>query len=168
MRPGWALPSPRGQRCSHDSRQLSSRRLPPPPAARPCHPVVHPVIAELGLTRHHQEFTCVRPSDLSLARLLPRTEQGPLGFSLELRTPAGRTYRRTSRREPISNTDQELHIRHNRPPICELTRCARPHVAHCQNLWIGGFQATSDPAVSSSGGMGSGVMSVGRSSSLPI
>jgi hypothetical protein len=39
---------------------------------------------------------------------------------------------------------------------------------NCQNLWIGGFQATSDPAVWLSGGIGSGVMSVGRSSSLPL
>lgn len=39
------------------------------------------------MTRHHQGFTHVRPSDLPLARLLPRTEQGPLGFFLELRTP---------------------------------------------------------------------------------
>jgi hypothetical protein len=34
------------------------------------------------------------------------------------------------------------------------------------NLWIGGFQATSDPVVSSPGCIGSGVMSVGRSSRI--
>jgi hypothetical protein len=39
------------------------------------------------VTRHHQGFTHVRPSGLPLARLLPRTEQGPLGFFLKLRTP---------------------------------------------------------------------------------
>jgi hypothetical protein len=39
---------------------------------------------------------------------------------------------------------------------------------HCQYLWIGEFQATSDPAVSDSPLVGSVVMSVGRSSSLPL
>jgi len=39
------------------------------------------------VTRHHQEFTHVRPSGLSLARSFPRTERGPLGFFPELRTP---------------------------------------------------------------------------------
>ena len=42
----------------------------------------------LSITRRHRGFTCVRPSGLPLARLLPRTERGPLGFSLELRTPS--------------------------------------------------------------------------------
>jgi len=41
----------------------------------------------LTITRHHQGFTCVHPSGLPLARLFPRTERGPLGFFLELRTP---------------------------------------------------------------------------------
>ena len=41
----------------------------------------------LCVTRHQQGFTCVRPSGLPLARLLPRTERGSLGLSLELRTP---------------------------------------------------------------------------------
>ena len=39
--------------------------------------------------------------------------------------PAGRT----SRRGPISNTDQELRTRHNRPPICAFTQHARLRVA---------------------------------------
>ena len=34
----------------------------------------------LEMTKHHQGFTHVRPSGLPLARLLPQTEQGPLGF----------------------------------------------------------------------------------------
>jgi len=41
----------------------------------------------LTITRHQQGFTCVRPSGLPLARSLPRTERGPLGLFLELRTP---------------------------------------------------------------------------------
>jgi hypothetical protein len=36
---------------------------------------------------------------------------------------------RTSRRGPISNTDQELRTRHNRPPICAFTPHARLRVA---------------------------------------
>ncbi len=39
---------------------------------------------------------------------------------------------------------------------------------YCQDLWIGDFQATSDPAVAGSPVDGLGVMSVGRSSSLPL
>jgi hypothetical protein len=40
------------------------------------------------MTRHHQRFTHVHPPGLPLARLLPRTERGPLGFFLKLRTPS--------------------------------------------------------------------------------
>jgi len=64
------------------------RRLPPPPAARPYHPVFVPS-SELAMTRHQRGFTHVRPSGLPLARLLPRTKRGPLGFFLKLRTPNG-------------------------------------------------------------------------------
>jgi len=53
------------------------------PTPRSCNPS-----AESIVTRHHQGFTCVHPSGLPLARSLPRTEQGPLGFYLELRTPS--------------------------------------------------------------------------------
>ncbi|SCE55217.1 hypothetical protein GA0115245_15012 [Streptomyces sp. di188] len=65
----------------------------------------------LGLTRHHRGFTCVRPSGLPLARLLPRTERGPLGFFPGLRTLTSGTCERTPGRGLISNTDQELRIR---------------------------------------------------------
>ena len=47
IRPGWAPPIPRGQRCSHDRLSLSGRRLPPLPAARPYHPGLHPVVQGL-------------------------------------------------------------------------------------------------------------------------
>jgi hypothetical protein len=65
----------------------------------------------LGLTRHHRGFTCVRPSGLPLARLLPRTERGPLSFFPGLRTLTSETCERTPGRGLISNTDQELRIR---------------------------------------------------------
>jgi hypothetical protein len=39
---------------------------------------------------------------------------------------------------------------------------------YCQDLCIGEFQATSDPTVSGCAVDGSGVMSMGRSSSLPL
>jgi len=83
----------------------------------------------LTITRHHRGFTYVHPSGLPLARSLPRTERGPLGCSSSSAPPTGRTRGRTSRRGPISNTDQELRTRHNRPPIRAFTRCARPRVA---------------------------------------
>ena len=88
MRPGWAPPIPRGQRCSHNRRWVSGRRLPPLPAARPYHPDLSFRRSGLTITRHHQGFTCVRPSGLPLARSLPRTERGPMGLFLELRTPS--------------------------------------------------------------------------------
>ena len=83
----------------------------------------------LEITRHHQGFTHVHPPDLPLARLLPQTEQGPLGFYPGLRTPTDKTRRRTPGRGSILNTDRELRTRHDRPPICEFTRYARPRVA---------------------------------------
>ncbi len=49
----------------------------------------------LEITRHHQEFTHVHPPGLPLARLLPQTEEGPLGFYPGLRTPTDKTRRRT-------------------------------------------------------------------------
>ncbi|ASL07636.1 hypothetical protein MYCOZU1_00967 [Mycobacterium intracellulare subsp. chimaera] len=60
----------------------------------------------------------VRPS---LARSFPQTERGPLGFFPELRTPTGRTRRRTSGRGSVTNTNRELRDRHRRPPLHELT-----------------------------------------------
>jgi len=58
------------------------------------------------------------------------------------------------------NTVASAYRQRSRPPVSAKAR-------NCQKLWIGGFQATSDPAVWSSGGIGSRVISVGRSSSLP-
>ena len=130
MRPGWAPPLPRGQRCSHDQRVNSGRRLPPLPTARPYHPDIRPVVPGLCVTRRHRGFTCVRPSGLPLARLLPGRNGGPLGFSLELRTPSRQgPVGRTSRWGLISNTDQELRLRHRRPPLREFTRNTRLRVA---------------------------------------
>jgi hypothetical protein len=43
-----------------------------------------------------------------------------------------------------------------------------PGWRNCQYLWIGAFQVTSDPTVSGSVVGGWGVMSTGRSSSLPL
>jgi hypothetical protein len=59
------------------------------------------------------------PDGTGALRLLPRAphpqQTGPT--------------RRTSKRGPISNTDQELRTRHTRSPICAFTRHARPRVA---------------------------------------
>ena len=97
----------------------------------------------LEITKHHQGFTHVHPPGLPLARLLPQTEQGPLGFYPGLRTPTDKTRRRTPEWGSILNTDRELRIRHDRPPICEFTRYARPRVARenfpywDQDPWFG-------------------------------
>ena len=128
-RPGWAPPKPRGQRCStrpiDGSRSplaasASGQALPPGSPSRR---------SGLTITRHRQGFTCVHPSGLPLARLFPGRSGGPWACSSSFAPPAGRTCGRTSRRGPISNTDQELRIRHNRPPICAFTQHARPRVA---------------------------------------
>ncbi len=66
----------------------------------------------LSITRHHQGFTFVRPPGLPLAWSLPRMEQGPFGFFPRLRTPIGRTYRRTPRRGRASSTRPRLRNRH--------------------------------------------------------
>jgi hypothetical protein len=95
----------------------------------------------LEITRHHRGFTCVHPSGLPVARLLPRTEQGPLGFYPGLRTPTDKTRRRTPGRGSIWNTDRELRLRHDRPPICEFTRHARLRVAREDFLyWYQGLR----------------------------
>ena len=122
MRPGWAPPLPRGQRCSHDQRVNSGRRLPPLPAARPYHPGVRPVVpgsALRGVTGGLLAFArpvfpspgC-SPDGTGALGLLPRAshpqQAGPVG--------------RTSRWGLISNTDQELRLRHRRPPLREFTR----------------------------------------------
>ena len=100
----------------------------------------------LEITRHHQEFIHVHPPGLPLARLLPQTEEGPLGFYPGLRTPTDKTRRRTPGRGSIRNTDRELRTRHNRPPICEFTRYARPRVAR-ENFpyWYPGRVLSSEP-----------------------
>ncbi|MDT5169760.1 MAG: hypothetical protein QOD02_3091, partial [Mycobacterium sp.] len=89
----------------------------------------------LQITRRHQGFIRIRPSGLPLARLLPRTERGSLGFFPELRTPTGRTRRRTSGRGSVTNTNRELRDRHRRPPIHELTHM-RDIASHPQVLII--------------------------------
>ncbi len=132
-RPGWAPPKPRDQRCPRDRRGSLRSPLAASTSGQALSPGYSSRLPRLSMSRHRRGFTHVRPSGLPLARLLPRTERGPLGFYPELRTPTSRTCRRTSERGPISNTDQELRIRHRRPPIYESTRHARPRVAHTQS-----------------------------------
>jgi hypothetical protein len=47
LRPGWAPPRPRGQRCSHGQRKLSGRRL-PFLHGQALHPGVHPICRSPG------------------------------------------------------------------------------------------------------------------------
>jgi len=65
-------------------------RSPPAASQRPAlHPDPASTYPGLTLTRRQQRFTHVHPSGLPLA-CDPWMEQGPLGFSLELRTPPSR------------------------------------------------------------------------------
>jgi hypothetical protein len=91
IRPGWAPPLPRGQRCSHDQRVNSGRRLPPPPAARPYHPGVRPVVpgsALRGVTGGLLAFA--RPVFPSPG-CSPGRNGGPWASPSSFAPPAGRT-----------------------------------------------------------------------------
>ena len=94
---GWAPSIPRGRRCSHDRPEVGGRRLPLPSgqplSPRSCHP---PRGARINGTS--SGFTGIRPPSLPLT-CGPGTEPAPSGFPRKLRTPAGRTRRRTSRAE---------------------------------------------------------------------
>ena len=92
-RPGWAPPTPRGQRCSRDRRWVSGRRLPPLPAARPYHPVFVPSLrahdyeASLGVYLRSpvrpSPRPVVPPDGTGALGLLPRAshprQAGPAG-----------------------------------------------------------------------------------------
>lgn len=127
LRPGWVPSRPRGRRCSHGWLRISSRRLPHPsgnvPTPRCC---FHR--PRLNVTRHHRGFTCVHPSGLPLA-CSPRMEQGPLGFSPELRTPPlpATHVRVGTGLEHWPGTTQSTSSVD--PPFCESTRYVRPRVA---------------------------------------
>ena len=59
----------------------------------------------------------------------PGRSGGPWAFPRASHPQQAGPVGRTSRRGPISNTDQELRTRHNRPPICAFTQHARLRVA---------------------------------------
>lgn len=81
---GWAPPKPRDQRCPPSGVNW--------PEVASCLSAQGPKTAAttpsrgLGMTRHHREFTCVRPSSLPLAcgSLMARV---PLGLNAQLHTP---------------------------------------------------------------------------------
>ena len=97
VRPGWGgcplYPGGGGVHATVPRSAVAACRF---PAASPCHPGLATRPGELELTGHQQGFTGVRPSSLPLT-CGPGTEPAPLGFPLKLRTPAGRTRKRTSR-----------------------------------------------------------------------
>ena len=93
MRPGWAPPIPRGQRCSRDRRWVSGRRLPPLPAARPYHPDLRPAVPgsrSRGINRGSLAFA--RPAFPSPGRS-PGRNGGPWACSSSFAPPTGRTRR---------------------------------------------------------------------------
>jgi hypothetical protein len=84
QRLGWAPPRPRGQRCSHDRRKLSGRRL-PFLHGRPCTPVLIPSAG--ALSNEASAGVHSRSPVRSSPRLRSRMERERFGFFPELRTP---------------------------------------------------------------------------------
>ena len=132
IRPGRAPSIPRGQRCSHDRPVASGRRLPPLPAARPYHPGSRSRLPGLSNNEASSE------GSLAFARPVfpspgcsPGRNGGPWASPSSFAPPRAGPVGRTSRRGPISNTDQELRTRHRRPPIHEFTHM-RDFVSHPQ------------------------------------
>ena len=127
LRPGRVPSVSRRRRCSCGHRNVLGRRLPTlsgwpliffGTTTRP---------EEFAVTRHQRGFTGVHPSGLPLT-CGPRTERGPLGFSLSF--APDHCWPRTSGRGPVMNTDRELRLRHMpEPPIDVLTHSVRPRVA---------------------------------------
>src|SRR6266511_4266682 len=126
---------PEAQRCSHDRSDLSGRRSPPLPAARPCHPGPHPTLRSCPLRGIIKgSLTFARPV-FPLTRSIPWMGQGPLGFFPGLRTPqaepaaharAGDGHRALAR----SYTSDIVG-----PPFRKLTRSVRPRVAGSGWTW---------------------------------
>ena len=85
LRPGWAPPRPRGQRCSHGRRRSARPPLAVPPRLGPA-PWSSSHLPGLWVTRHQRGFTHVRPSGLPLA-CAPGWNGTRFGFFPELRTP---------------------------------------------------------------------------------
>jgi hypothetical protein len=92
---GWAPSIPRGRRCSHDRPEVGGRCL-PLPNGQPLSPRSYrpPRGARInGTSSRVHWYSPLQPSP----HLWPRDGTGALGLSLKLRTPAGKTRKRTSR-----------------------------------------------------------------------
>jgi hypothetical protein len=128
VRCGWGrAPSlPRGRRCLHGqvwSLTVACRL----PAAGPCHPGPACPSRGVGVTRHHQGFTGVRPSQPS-PRLWPPDGTGTLGLSPELHTPLSKTQQRMSgwgRASALPEVTPSASL----TSFDALTQRERPHVA---------------------------------------
>ena len=85
LRSGWvpSLLRDHGARPDRSRSPASARRI---TAARPCTPPRRRIYAELCITKHHQGFTRVHPSDFPLA-CGSRMQRQRLGLYPELRTP---------------------------------------------------------------------------------
>ena len=112
LRPGWAPPRPRGQRCSHGRRRSVRPPLAVPPRPGPA-PRCSSHLPGPWVTRHQRGFTHVHPSGLPLA-CVPGWSGNASASSLSF---APRSCpRRTSGRGLALNTGQELRHRHHRRP----------------------------------------------------
>jgi len=84
LRPGWAPPRPRGQRCSHDGEDSPAAAC-RSSTARPCTPVFIPSPGALG--NEASAGVRSRAPVRSSPRLRSRMERARFGFFPELRTP---------------------------------------------------------------------------------
>ena len=109
------------------SRPVRSLRPPLAPSSRgqALSPRLASHLPELSITRRHQGFTHVHPPGLPPGLLVPGWNRDPLGSFPGLRTPAGRTCRRTPGGGRASSTRPELYARHNRTSFPQAhSQCA--------------------------------------------
>ena len=120
---------PETQRCSHDRSDLSGRRSPPLPAARPCHPGPRPISRSCPLRGIIKGSLAFARPVFPLTWSLPWMEQGPLGFFPGLRTPTGRTCGARQGGDGHRALTRSYASDIVGPPFRELTRNVRPRVA---------------------------------------
>ena len=138
MRHGWGrMPSlPRGRRCRRGQGicLTAACRL---TTAGPCHPGVTTRPGMSSITGHQQGFTGVHPSQPS-PHLWPPDGTAALGLSPGLRTPPGRTRRRTPGRGRASALP-EVTSSASLTSSDALTHRERHHVAQPLEIRLGPF-----------------------------
>jgi len=119
---------PEAQRCSHDRSDLSGRRSPPLPAARPYHPGPHPISGAVhygASSRVHSRS----PARSSPRLVVPLDGSEALGLFPGLRTPAGRTCGARQSGDGHRALTRNYASDIVGPPFREFPRNVRPRVA---------------------------------------